>query len=65
MLSGQDHEISMLNEVNHLQEITDNLTVLSGSGSVLPPAAEQLISDAAQGQLSPHITDNKVAVSQM
>jgi len=55
----------MLNEVNHLQEITDNLTVLSGSGSVLPPAAEQLISDAAQGQLSPHITDNKVAVSQM
>lgn len=54
----------MLSEVNHLQEIADNMAGLSDSGSTLPPAAEQLISDAVQGQLSPRVIDNKVPVSQ-
>lgn len=38
----QDHEISMLGEVTHLQTILEDLSTLTAEPSKLPPASEQV-----------------------
>ena len=39
---AQDHEISMLGEVTHLQSILEDLTHLTAEPTLLPPASEQV-----------------------
>lgn len=51
-----EQEISMISEVSHLQEIVDNLLVLSQNPASLPDSTEQVISDALHGLLPPPST---------
>lgn len=41
----QEHEISLLTEITHLQDITHSLCLMAGEPNTLPSSSEQFIMD--------------------